>query len=710
MANWSELMLSELRDLRISGRIVFASGAEIALTGEHIAEMTIDEGAEGVLMPSDVLSAACRADLVNDAGQWLPGGSCLGYQELIGATFMPEITASDGENEYTRPLGVFQVESAVFVEKGARMRITAADSIAFELGGVFADTLSYPASLEEIWRHAVSQSRYVWEGEVPNGGIIVETPPAWGEITLRRALGCIAAAAGCFVCVGRDGSLQLRRVWNSDEAPLALSPSAYLKLESDSASFGPVDALAVLPEGEDAQEKYYYASAEKTQLFPLWVKYNPLFSSGSAHLDALSQAMLERMAGYRMEGMRFDWRGDPETGIGSKVLLTDTSGREHISVITRQSMKYSAGFSASCGCTIPENSDSGVMRVLTPEGGLNAAALVGAVDGKLISAGSITAVKLAAGSVTAEKLAVGALEAQVLSAVAAKVGSLTASDIQTDSLAAVLAKFTVLTAGTAEFDRVTVRHLVSKAMNLEYGAAGQVFIKNLAVEYAQMVSAAVGNLCIRASDGHYYSINVDASGNISAVPATVTELEISAGQMASGRVILETDITAESLNTSNLLATYALINKIDAAKIDVDQLLAREAFVNKLVTSQIFASGGTLQMIAEQTMESAESIADVSSRLEQTADAFELELSKKVGEDTLKQYLRYEGGTVEMGSSESRYKLQASNMGVVILQDGSPMTRMEQNTVAAPVFEAGRMLKIGDHIAKVSASGALIFN
>lgn len=100
----------------------------------------------------------------------------------------------------------------------------------------------------------------------------------------------------------------------------------------------------------------------------------------------------------------------------------------------------------------------------------------------------------------------------------------------------------------------------------------------------------------------------------------------------------------------------------------------------------------------------------VAAQLEQTAEAFELSLSKKVDGDTLKQYLRYEDGTVEMGSSESRYKLQASNTGVVILQDGSPMTRMEQNTVAAPVVQVERMLKIGEHTAKVSASGALVFN
>ena len=121
--------------------------------------------------------------------------------------------------------------------------------------------------------------------------------------------------------------------------------------------------------------------------------------------------------------------------------------------------------------------------------------------------------------------------------------------------------------------------------------------------------------------------------------------------------------------------------------------------------------GGKLILESNEAIQSlVGDVNGVAAQLEQTADAFELSLSQKVGEDTLRQYLRYEDGTVEMGSSESRYKLQASNTGVVILQDGNPMTRMEQNTVAAPVFEAGRMLKIGEHAAKVSASGALVFN
>ena len=219
-----------------------------------------------------------------------------------------------------------------------------------------------------------------------------------------------------------------------------------------------------------------------------------------------------------------------------------------------------------------------------------------------IDADAITTDKLAAGVVTAEKLAAGAVDAGALSAIAAKISSLTAGDIETDTLAAGLAAFTVITCGSASFDQATVQHLVAEALNLSFGVGDEVFINNLKVAYAQIVSAAIGNLCIRASDGNYYTIDVDADGNVSATPVTVTEDEIASGQTDAGRVILETDITAEDLSTSNLLATYALINRIDAARIDVDQLFAREAFIAKLRTSEIIA-GKSLTIIAGEAAE-----------------------------------------------------------------------------------------------------------
>ena len=200
---------------------------------------------------------------------------------------------------------------------------------------------------------------------------------------------------------------------------------------------------------------------------------------------------------------------------------------------------------------------------------------------------------------------VEALTSGSLEAMTAKIQSLEASDIQTDTLAAALAAFTVITCGSASFDQATVQHLVAEALNLSFGVGDEVFINNLKVGYAQMVSAAIGNLCIRASDGSYYTIDVDADGNVSATKTTVADGEISAGQTDAGRVILETDITAESLSTSNLLATYALINRIDAARIDVDQLFAREAFIAKLRTSEIIA-GKSLTIIAGEAAEAKE--------------------------------------------------------------------------------------------------------
>ena len=408
-------------------------------------------------------------------------------------------------------------------------------------------------------------------------------------------LGCIAAAAGCFVQVDRQGSLALRRLLEDDAAITAIDGDSYLKLEGDELCYGPVDALKLTCAGSEETKTYLSGDG----LYALKVAENPLFMQDDPGVDALAAAMLENIAGYETQALRFTWRGDPALGIGHRVALTDLDGRVRAGVISRQSLRYDGTFSAVCACDVPDENNSGVHRAITPEGGLNASALVGAVDGALIKVGSVTTEKLAAGSITTEKLAAGAIETGALQAVTAKIESLTAEDITTDRLAAAMAAFTVLTAGTADFDQATVAHLVTQALNLDFGTAGEVFIRNLRVAYAQMVSAAIGNLVIQASDGKYYQIDVDSSGKVTAEDTTLTDGEIAAGLTASGRVILATDITADSLNTANLLATYALVNQIDAARIDVDTLWARQAFIAHLNTADI-SSNSSIQIVVSK--------------------------------------------------------------------------------------------------------------
>lgn len=221
-----------------------------------------------------------------------------------------------------------------------------------------------------------------------------------------------------------------------------------------------------------------------------------------------------------------------------------------------------------------------------------------------LSAQAITALTARIQEIVANKLTTDELYAAYAEMIALKAGTINAGNIQTDALAAELARITVLAAGTASFDKATVAHLVAQAMNLQYGVAGLVFIKNLAVEYAQMVGAAIGNLCIKASDGNYYRIDVRPNGTVSAIKTTVSAGEIAAGQTEGGRVILETNITAANLNAGNLLATYALVNRIDAARLDVDALFAREAFITALTTSRIFG-GESLEIIAGRANEAS---------------------------------------------------------------------------------------------------------
>ena len=585
-------MRANVRKLRIGGKMVFPSGAELELDASMVMELIVEEGADGALMPGDVLSALCTLDLCNEAGQWNSGGSLLGAQELIGATLMPELGAQEGGDTLWRSLGVYRVESALYLEEEGRLRLKCADSIASELGAAFEDGLGYPATLGAVWNHALGQTRYIWDGALPNAAAVVSTAPDWKGASLRSVLGWVAAAAGCFVRVDRLGGIELCPVTGG--AVYGVDPGGYFALERDCASFGPVDALRITPVGG---EERLYTGPGQTAVHALSVQGNPLFTEGAEQLDALAGGMLEAVLGYGGASLRLSWRGDPELRIGDRLEIRDTGGSTSCGVLSRQTLRFDGGFSASCSCAIPQGASSGVRRAITPEGGLNASALVGAVNGGLLSAGSVTTDKLAAGSVTAEKLAASVIETEVMDAVSARIEKLTSADIETDRLAAALAAFMVISAGSASFDRATVGHLVSEALNLEFGVGGQVFIKNLAVAYAQMVGATIGKLCIQASDGGYYLIDVDAQGNVTAAPASVSEGEIAAGMTDGGRVILGTNVTAESLNTSNLLATYALVNRIDAARIDVDEIFARAAFIDRLATSEIVA-GKSLTVIA----------------------------------------------------------------------------------------------------------------
>ena len=210
-----------------------------------------------------------------------------------------------------------------------------------------------------------------------------------------------------------------------------------------------------------------------------------------------------------------------------------------------------------------------------------------------LAAGAVTAATIAAHAITSEKIEAGAIDANKIAA-----GAITASKIDTNDLAAINATLGTAAIANAQIATADINFAHIKDLNaqsaffgqtiFDEAVGGKLYVPRLAVGYAQMIGATIGDLVIQASNGNFYGIDVDMNGNVTATQRTVSAGEITAGHTTDGRtLVLGTDILATDLNTQNIYASHALMNEITAAIINVDELWARQAFINKLMVQDL---------------------------------------------------------------------------------------------------------------------------
>lgn len=229
----------------------------------------------------------------------------------------------------------------------------------------------------------------------------------------------------------------------------------------------------------------------------------------------------------------------------------------------------------------------------------------GAITADEIAANSITTEKLAALSITTEKLAAQAITTDKLDALAvtaAKIaaGTITADKIDVNDLAAAFADVNVLNAaiatiaeaeiGSANIGFAQIKDASVQNLIAHDAVTDKYYIDKLAVRSAQMVQATVGELIIKASDDHYYRLDVNAQGALTPtdVTSSLTNAEKTAGVTSDGHsAIIETDLTVNDLSASNMKAINALIDKLTASRIDVQELFARQATITQLNTVDI---------------------------------------------------------------------------------------------------------------------------
>lgn len=86
------------------------------------------------------------------------------------------------------------------------------------------------------------------------------------------------------------------------------------------------------------------------------------------------------------------------------------------------------------------------------------------------------------------------------------------------TLSAAVASMVKADIGTADIDWSHIKDLATDTAIITQGTAGELYIAKLAVTEANMVSLTVGELVVKGSDGHFYSVSVDENGEVGTTP------------------------------------------------------------------------------------------------------------------------------------------------------------------------------------------------
>lgn len=229
----------------------------------------------------------------------------------------------------------------------------------------------------------------------------------------------------------------------------------------------------------------------------------------------------------------------------------------------------------------------------------------GTIDTDKLYADIANIITLRVNEINAGNIETDELYAAIAHIISLSVESIKAGRIEADVLAAVLAEFVTLHAGTGEFDFATIQNLVAQAMALQQGSMDTVYIRNLAVTSANMLSATLGKLVIKGDDGKYYRVFVGSDGTISTEEVPDGDLD---EEIDGGRQIVETTMNVGSLNATNLQASSAVINSIlttalSAEKITAADALIASATIPALYATTIQAIGNSLELIVGRTSE-----------------------------------------------------------------------------------------------------------
>lgn len=557
--------LASSREITMRGIIQYADGSKQPITADNIINFSINEGDDGGILIGAAPSAQIDLVLANADGEWLAGGGMRENRELIGARITVEVGLRvNGEFVYT-PGGTFVIDEMVAEESAPTMTVRGYDEMANAFLAAYNDRNVYPASLSDILADIIGQSGFSQTGVLAaNRVAMIPKKPDWGEeCTLRQALACVCGAGASFATMTRDGKVAIKPAWNDSE-PLTLDPESYISLSIDERAFV-FNRVVVTPRGakEEKDDLVAYVNS-KTEELPsntIYIDDNPLIMKGWNISKTIVNGIRDALKGAQWHAISTTWRGDPSVEVGTRVHLTNLSGKTIVSTVMAQGLEWESGFNMTASCSIPT-------KEVYTAGGLTGAGMIDtkkiAIEGisnKHLETDSVTADKIKAGSITAEKIDAGAITAEKIAAGVLSADLIEAGSITTDKLAA-----GAVTAEKIDAKAIAAIGITAGSITTDKLAAGAVTAEKIAAGTIEAIGISAGSITTDKLAANAVTADKIATNTITANSGIIADSAIGTTQIADGSI---TDAKIVTLTASKITS-----GTIDAAEVNVVNLRA----------------------------------------------------------------------------------------------------------------------------------------
>lgn len=347
------------------------------------------------------------------------------------------------------------------------------------------------------------------------------------------------------------------------------------------------------------------------------------------------------------------------------------------------------------------------------------------------------------------------LKAQVAQIVTAVIQTAVIDWAQIEELKAAIIEVLHAEIQVGTFTLAEVENLLAEALVLKKGTAESMYITNLAVTSANLLSAMLGKLVLKGEDGKYYQVMIGADGTIHTQEVEPSEAEIEAGETESGQGIVDTsanfaDLTAQNIKGNEGIFQAILAQSMTAGKLTAGEALIASATIPTLYATSIQAIGNSLDLSANESIslivggnvqalegliydaqeqlgdiETAlegkaeqETVLQLSTELKQTSQSITAIISQVAGlegasdaaDALLAQYqlfFRIDASGVTIGKSNSDFDVRIDNEKLSFRENGQEIAYVSNSQLYITAAEVTQKLTIGNYSFTRLSDGSL---